>query len=80
MADMQQMKENLTAQVNETLAIQLSLEEESAEIMVAFVNFTSSILELSKKMPNPTSGTNQSDPSLKSGANQTEVSGYEGQG
>ncbi|XP_021446264.2 laminin subunit gamma-3 isoform X1 [Oncorhynchus mykiss] len=72
MADMQQMKENLTAQVNETLAIQLSLEEESGEIMVAFVNLTSSILELSKKMPNPSSGTNQSDPSLRSGANQTE--------
>ncbi|CAB1318789.1 unnamed protein product, partial [Coregonus sp. 'balchen'] len=33
LADMQQIKENLTAQVNRTLANQLSLEEESADVL-----------------------------------------------
>ena len=91
LADMQQIKENLTAQVNRTLANQLSLEEESADVLVALGNLTSSLLELSQRRPKSTSGTNQSDlrptqgynqsdPSLAPAANQSEVSGYRGQG
>ncbi|KAL0965256.1 hypothetical protein UPYG_G00278840 [Umbra pygmaea] len=72
LADMKQLKENLTAQVNETLANQLTLEEESADVMVALGNLTTSLLELSQRRPNPTSGTNQSETSLGLGANQTE--------
>uniref|UniRef100_A0A3P8XGZ4 Laminin, gamma 3 n=1 Tax=Esox lucius TaxID=8010 RepID=A0A3P8XGZ4_ESOLU len=71
LADMKQMKENLTAQVNETLANRLALEEESAEVRNALGELTSSLLELSQR-PNPTSGTNRSDPGLGPGTNRTE--------
>nr|XP_046224234.1 laminin subunit gamma-3-like [Oncorhynchus gorbuscha]XP_046224235.1 laminin subunit gamma-3-like [Oncorhynchus gorbuscha] len=83
LADMQQIKENLTTQVNRTLANKLSLEEESADVLVALGNLTFSLLELSQRRTKSTSGTNQldlrptqgyiqSDPSLAPAANQSE--------
>ncbi|XP_071011165.1 laminin subunit gamma-3-like [Oncorhynchus clarkii lewisi] len=74
LADMQQIKENLTAQVNRTLANQLSLEEESADVLVALGNLTSSLLELSQRRPKSTSGTNQSDLRPTQGYNQSDPS------
>ncbi|KAK6316218.1 hypothetical protein J4Q44_G00137420, partial [Coregonus suidteri] len=78
LADMQQIKENLTAQVNWTLANQLSLEEESADVLVALGNLTSSLLALSQRRPKSTSGTNQSDPSPTQGYNQSDPSPTQG--
>lgn len=43
---MQQQKENLTAQVNETVAQQLALEEEDASFKLALGNITSSLHQL----------------------------------
>ncbi|KAJ7988353.1 hypothetical protein DPEC_G00322680 [Dallia pectoralis] len=73
LADMKQMKENLTAQVNETLANQLALGEETDEVTVALGKLTSSIAELSLHGPNPTSETNHLDPRLGPATNRTEV-------
>ncbi|XP_067340922.1 laminin subunit gamma-3 [Channa argus] len=54
-AQMQQQKENLTAQVNDTVASQLALEEEAAELKLALSNITSSLhqLALTDAMPSP---------------------------
>lgn len=43
---MQQQKENLTAQVNDTVAEQLALEEEAAGLKLALGNITSSLHQL----------------------------------
>ncbi|XP_053267613.1 laminin subunit gamma-3 [Pleuronectes platessa] len=52
---MQQQKENLTAQVNATVAKQLSLEKEAAGLMLALGNITSSLhqLALTDASPSP---------------------------
>lgn len=42
---MQQQKENLTAQVNDTVATQLVLEEEAARLKLALGNITSSLAD-----------------------------------
>ncbi len=52
---MQQQKENLTAQVNDTVAKQLALEEEAADLKLALGNITSSLhqLALTHASPSP---------------------------
>lgn len=57
--EMQQQKENLTAQVNGTAAEQLGLEEEAAALNLALGNITSSLhqLALTDATPSPQAGT-----------------------
>lgn len=52
---MQQQKENLTVQVNDTIATQLVLEEEAARLKLALGNITSSLhqLTLTDATPSP---------------------------
>ncbi len=52
---MQQQKENLSAQVNDTVAEQLALEEEAAGLKLALGNITSSLhqLALTDASPSP---------------------------
>ena len=58
---MQQQKEDLTAQVNETVAKQLALEEEAAGLKLALGNITSSLhqLALTDASPSPEPGQTQ---------------------
>lgn len=72
---MQQQKENLTAQVNDTVAKQLALEEEAAGLNLALGNITSSLhqLALTDASPSPEpdqTHLNQTHPSNRT----TEVS------
>ncbi|XP_029921853.1 laminin subunit gamma-3 isoform X2 [Myripristis murdjan] len=55
LSEMQQKKENLTAQVNDTVAKQLALQEKSAGFNVALGNITSSLrqLALTDAIPSP---------------------------
>jgi len=62
---MQQRKENLTAQVDDTAAHQLALEEEAAGVKLALGNITSSLRQLAPAAGDP------SPPRL----NQTQTSG-----
>lgn len=50
---MQQQKENLTAQVNSTVAKQLALKEEAAALKLALGNITSSLHQLALTGPTP---------------------------
>ncbi|KAK2819369.1 hypothetical protein Q5P01_024930 [Channa striata] len=54
-AQMQQQKENLTVQVNDTVATQLALQEEAAELKLALSNITSAVhqLALTDAVPSP---------------------------
>lgn len=71
LTDMQQLKQNLTAQVNETLANQLVLEKESAKTLVALGNLTSSLKLLGQKNHTLQHGLNQSDPRITDEFNNT---------
>ncbi len=56
---MQQQKENLTAQVNDTVAQQLALEEEAAGLTLALGNITSSLHQLALTDASPSPEPNQ---------------------
>uniref|UniRef100_A0A8C4NVY6 Laminin, gamma 3 n=1 Tax=Dicentrarchus labrax TaxID=13489 RepID=A0A8C4NVY6_DICLA len=58
-AQMQQQKENLTAQVNDTVAKQLALEEEAAGLKLALGNITSSLHQLALTDVSPSSELDQ---------------------
>ena len=62
--EMQQQKENLTAQVNETVAKQLALQEEAAALKLVVGNITSSLhqLALTDASPSPETPLNQTHP------------------
>ncbi|KAM3873803.1 laminin subunit gamma-3 [Diretmus argenteus] len=78
LSEMQQMKENLTAQVNDTVAEQLALEEKSAGFKVALGNITSSLHQLALTDASSSPDHDQSELSLTHQANHTtEVSGAE---
>lgn len=69
---MQQQKENLTAQVNETRAAQLALDEETAALKLALGDITSSLHDMAASDADPTPPTtehsqlNQTQPSPSS--------------
>ncbi|XP_035524349.1 laminin subunit gamma-3 isoform X2 [Morone saxatilis] len=58
-AQMQQQKANLTAQVNDTVAKQLALEEEAAGLKLALGNITSSLHQLALTDASPSSELDQ---------------------
>lgn len=60
-ANMQQQKENLTAEVNGTAAQQRALREESAALQLALGNITSSLHQLGLPPPPPLNQTRPSD-------------------
>lgn len=59
---MQQQKENLTAQVNDTVAQQLALEDEAAALKLALGNITSSLHQLALTDASPSPELNQTHP------------------
>lgn len=59
---MQQQKENLTAQVNETVAKQLALEEEAVGLKLALGNITSSLHQLALTDASPLPAPDQTHP------------------
>lgn len=56
---MQQQKKNLTAQVNDTVAQQLALEEEASGLTLALGNITSSLHQLALTDASPSSEPDQ---------------------
>lgn len=59
---MQQQKENLTAQVNETAAKQQALQEEAAGLKLALGNITSSLHQLALTDASPSPEPDQTHP------------------
>lgn len=59
---MQQQKENLTVQVNDTVATQLDLEEEVTGLKLALGNITSSLHQLALTDATPSPQPNQTHP------------------
>lgn len=68
---MQQQKENLTAQVNDTVAKQLALEEEAAGLKLALGNITSSLHQLALTHASPSSELDQTPLNQTHPTNQT---------
>lgn len=68
---MQQQKENLTAQVNETVAKQLALEEEAAGLKLALGNITSSLHQLALTDASPSPAPDQTELNQTHPANHT---------
>lgn len=68
---MQQQKENLTAQVNGTVAKQLALKEEAAALKLALGNITSSLHQLALTGASPTPEPDQTQLKQSHHANNT---------
>ncbi|KAA8584390.1 hypothetical protein FQN60_008175 [Etheostoma spectabile] len=68
---MQQQKENLTAQVNETVAKQLALKGEAAALKVALGNITSSLHQLALTDASPSTEPDQTQLNLTNPTNHT---------
>uniref|UniRef100_UPI003AAB3729 laminin subunit gamma-3 n=1 Tax=Centroberyx gerrardi TaxID=166262 RepID=UPI003AAB3729 len=75
LSEMQQQKENLTAQVNDTVAKQLVLQEKSAGFDVALGNITSSLRQLALTDASPSPDPDQTELNLSRQTNHTTEQG-----